>query len=57
MPACLDCNEETPNAFRVCDSCVETRVRESREAQGLPPKVTDPATNQRVAVLMRKGAA
>jgi hypothetical protein len=30
-----------------------TWVRESRESQGLPPKITDPATLAKIAHLLR----
>lgn len=34
---------------------VEELVRESRAAQGLPPRVEDPATIARVATLIKVG--
>lgn len=34
------------------DACVAARVRAEREAQGLPPTLTDPAIRARVASIV-----
>lgn len=53
MSACAYCNTVTANICRVCDPCIESRTTAERLSQGLPAKVEDAATYERLAILMR----
>jgi hypothetical protein len=48
MSPCADCGRPCAAACRLCDECIARRVLAEREAQGLPPRITDPAVLDRL---------
>jgi hypothetical protein len=53
MSPCADCGRPCAAACRLCDECIARRVLAEREAQGLPPRITDPAVLDRLDRLTR----
>lgn len=49
---CASCGEPTVRSFRLCDGCNQAQGVAERLAQGLPAKVTDPATKARLGRLV-----
>lgn len=49
---CVDCHEQTPHAYRLCDPCRAVRTVASRAQQGLPPTVESVYALDRVIDVM-----
>jgi hypothetical protein len=49
---CVDCNDSTPNRYRLCDSCRRARAVASAAAQGLPPTIESAYVLDRIIDVM-----